>query len=253
MKKQLLLFFVACAMAANAATPGKDAGNRVPVLLELFTSEGCSSCPPSDLLLDKLDKTQPVPGAEIIVLSEHVDYWNGLGWRDPFSAPEFTARQRAYVKQFQIESTYTPQMVVDGQKEFVGGRAAEARDNIAQAAQHPKTPVGLTVVDHNAAKVNVTVAFDSKSGGADSIVYLALAESHVESQVGSGENSGRKLRHVAAVRTLAAAGTVKSGEAFSKQVSLNIPRGAGKNGLRVVAFVQERSSGKVIGITQLEL
>src|SRR5213594_3831029 len=117
--KMRILVFLTAALLMRAAERG-------PVLVELFTSEGCSSCPPADALLARLEKSQPVAEAEIIVLSEHVDYWNRLGWRDPFSSVEFTLRQQRYTEGFRRDGAYTPQMVVDGRVEFVGSDERQA-------------------------------------------------------------------------------------------------------------------------------
>ena len=252
MKWPIFSLSIVVLAAASPGPPRSDAGNRVPVLVELFTSEGCSSCPPADSLLANLEKAQPVAGATVIVLSEHVTYWDEGGWRDPFSSEELTSRQRSYARQFGIASVYTPQMVVDGQAQFVGSNGREAHRAIEKAARQAKTAVNVEAVDRSDAKVNVEVSFRSQ-GGSAATVYVALAEVRAESQVGNGENSGRRLQHVSVARALVLAGTVKAGETFSKQISLSIPAGAGKDGLRVVAFVQERSSGRVLGVTQLTL
>src|SRR3954463_5560674 len=131
----------AVALAGDAGTDSRAARVRVPVVVELFTSEGCSSCPPADALLARLDETQPVEGAEVIALAQHVDYWNQLGWSDPFSSHELSERQGEYARAFGRDGVYTPQMVVDGRAEFPGGNSGRAFDAIAEAAREQKAEV----------------------------------------------------------------------------------------------------------------
>src|SRR5260370_31679799 len=130
------LFFLTMVMAM-AESP------RTPVLVELFTSEGCSSCPPADLLLSHLQQSQPIPGVEVIALSEHVDYWNQLGWIDPFSSAGLTERQRQYASVLHGDGVYTPQMVVDGKTGFVGSDSQKPLRAIAAAAKAPRTGIDL--------------------------------------------------------------------------------------------------------------
>jgi hypothetical protein len=138
----LLVLYAAASILAGA----DKGGARVPVLLELFTSEGCSDCPPADRLLGELDQNQPVPGAELIVLSEHVDYWDRLGWRDPFSSPQYTARQQEYASKFSRDGVYTPQLVVDGRFGFVGSDGREAVSAIQKAIREPKIAIAIANV-----------------------------------------------------------------------------------------------------------
>ena len=153
--RTLLGMFILAA-ALRAAEP-------VPVLAELFTSEGCSSCPPADRLLQELDRVQPVAGARIIVLSEHVDYWNRIGWADPYSSPAYSARQEQYARRFHTNGPYTPQMVVDGAAEFVGSDAREAESAIRSALRQPKSPVRIVSSPGNS--TSVTLEVDPLLGG----------------------------------------------------------------------------------------
>src|SRR5215470_16941428 len=119
---------------------------RTPIVVELFTSEGCSSCPPADAFLAQLEARQPVVGAEVIAIEEHVDYWDQLGWRDPFSSADWTERQRKYAAVLGNGNIYTPQMVVNGSVEFVGSRERSGRSAIDQAAQQKTIPLTVTAV-----------------------------------------------------------------------------------------------------------
>src|ERR1700722_8770536 len=131
-------------LALALGVPLAIAADRpVPVIVELFTSEGCSSCPAADRLLSRLEQTQPVAGAQVVAIEEHVDYWNQLGWTDPFSSPQFRARQNDYAVAFKAKDIFTPQMVVNGQSVFVGSDMNRAYHEIGAAAQTATTLVDV--------------------------------------------------------------------------------------------------------------
>lgn len=245
-KTSLVLVILGCALATHAAEP-----MRTPVLLELFTSEGCSSCPPADRLLQTLDKTQPVAGADLIVLSEHVDYWDQLGWKDRFSSAEYTDRQKQYSNVFHIDSIYTPQLVVDGKKEVVGNDSAAARAAIQEALKSPKEELTLSTPVRDGDHLNVKV--DLPAGSGSGVLYVALAENFMQTEVKRGENAGRSLSHVGVLRKLIKVGTVKKDEAFSKEVQVPVGADMGAQGLRVVAFLQDSRNARVLAAAQQKL
>ncbi|MFP5261031.1 MAG: DUF1223 domain-containing protein [Blastocatellia bacterium] len=232
----------------------------VPVLVELFTSEGCSSCPPADELLARLERMQPVAGALVIALSEHVDYWNRLGWVDPYSSAEFSARQGEYATRLNSDS-YTPQMVVDGRAEFVGSDAGEASRAIAAALETPRATVTVTRAADapaRAAAIPLAVrveALPAISSNDQADVLLAVAESGLRSEVSRGENSGRSLTHTGVARRLSRIGSIDSRRAgsFEARPVVALEKAWKRENLRAVVFVQERASRRVLGAASLAL
>lgn len=225
-----------------------DSKTRQPVLVELFTSEGCSSCPPADRQLMFLETQQPVSGAEIITLAFHVDYWDRLGWKDAYSSAEFSERQNQYVQRMKLDSSYTPQMVVDGQTEFVGSNGARAADAIAKAANNPKAVVAINITDSNA-EIEITALPTHEAA----TVYLAVAEDGIATEVKSGENSGRKLPHISVVRRLDIVGQlVPSDPAFRVSVKPVTAAGWQKEKLKYIVFAQENVGGRVIAIGKVK-
>ena len=236
---------IAVALGAFLVLTGGTAQTmpHAPVLVELFTSEGCSSCPPADVLLEKLDAANDPENPQVIVLSEHVDYWNSIGWKDPYSSAAFSQRQNAYRQRFHLGSVYTPQMVVNGVAEFVGNDSREANRKIAAAgAQTATVPVRLFVVSPGIARVAIDKAPDGMTGGVADVM-VAVASNETSTQVLSGENGGRKLHHVAVVRTMKVMGEIRDGRFFSAEIDL----GKNSRDLRIVAWIQERGQGRVLG------
>ncbi len=225
---------------ASADTPSV----RQPVVLELFTSEGCSSCPPADAVLRRLAEDQPVPGAEVIALELHVDYWNQLGWVDPFSSAAFSARQRAYADVFGQRGVYTPELVVAGSKEVVGSNEAAARALVAAAAREPKATVRVEV---KGSKASITVAdLADDSEAAD--VWLAVTEADLVTAVPRGENAGARLVHGPVVRSLERVGGIEPrARALDTATTLTLKPEWRRDRLKLVAFVQKRRTLRILG------
>ena len=247
-----LAIFVLCGFCASPAVAQTAASERNPVVVELFTSEGCSSCPPADTLLQKLAEHQSLPGADVIALEEHVDYWNHDGWNDPYSSADWTQRQLNYGALFKTEA-YTPQMVVDGQSQFVGSSARDASSAIQKAASSPKTDVAITGTPDASGPQRFTVSVGKLVGdtpGDTAEVWMAVTEDGLRSSVNRGENAGHVLAHVATLRSLskigaaAASGTSPS---FTGAPPVKFDSHWNREKLSIVVFVQEKRSRKILG------
>src|SRR5260370_6042329 len=232
--------------ASAPAALSHDNTAQSPVLIELFTSEGCSSCPPADALLERLDRSQRVSGADLIVLSEHVDYWNDIGWKDPYSSHEYSERQSAYAAQFGLGSIYTPQMIVDGHFEFVGSDERRAKQAIESATKMMKTPVSLSSsrTDEKTAILHIETGPLPLSSTAESAdIFLAIADDSDESHVRGGENAGRTLMHVAVLRSLMRIGALDKSAGFSPGQQLDVSAKNPRN-VRGALIVQEADAGR---------
>ncbi len=249
MKRTISFFSLAACLAATVW--GDDAKTAaVPVLVELFTAEGCSSCPPADEWLLQLDKAQPLAGAQLIVLSEHVTYWDHDGWKDPYSSPLVTDRQADYARGFRIDSPYTPQVVINGTVNVKLSDSKQVRQTFEQAAKARTLPVtitGVTIDPANPAILHAHVEVDGSSAGHNADIYGAVALDHVESQVLRGENGGKHLSHVAVVQQLSKIGKMENGKTFSRDIDLKLKPGTDPKNTRLVIFVQEGGPGKVLG------
>lgn len=229
------------------------AGEHTPVVVELFTSEGCSSCPAADRLLQTLDRTQPFQNAELIVLSEHVDYWNE-SWKDPFSSAAFTERQRIYGEQFGLDSVYTPQVVIDGSAEGVGSNEPLLRSSIQRALLVSKVGISLSEVGVSGHQIHLHAHSDAVPGNKGRVnLYIALAAGEVRSEVKRGENANRALTHVAVVKTLVSAASLSPGSILNGDFNVPLPQTLDPHGLRVVAFLQVDKSHAIIGATRTSL
>jgi hypothetical protein len=226
---------------------------RVPVVLELFTSEGCSSCPPADALLAKLEQEQPISGTEIVALEEHVDYWDQQGWNDPFSSAQWTQRQQGYASGFVGHSVYTPELVVDGRSALVGSHGEDAYRAIVNAATQPRTEVSISLLksdkrDREHAKVQVGKLQGAQEGDVAE-VWLAITETALHNSVTGGENAGRDLHHAGVARWLHKAGVTERNAtpSFTGESDLKLESSWKRPNLRVIAFVQEKRSHHILG------
>jgi hypothetical protein len=240
-----------CSLSLNVAcqTPVAEKRDQQPAtgdnkgfaLVELYTSEGCSSCPPADQLMEKLQLENA--GKPVYVVAFHVDYWNQLGWKDKFSAAEFTARQRQYSDWMKLETIYTPQVVVNGVSEYVGSNERSIVKAI-DASLNRATDNALTLKGR-ADSGKVQVAYEVTGSTKNKALYLALVQKKASSHVMAGENEGRQLSHVQIVRELIPV------DITNKSTTINLPATLQQEGWELIGFVQNKGNGSITAAARM--
>jgi hypothetical protein len=234
---------------SNQTKNQTNSDKKAFVLLELYTSEGCPTCPPADANLAFLEKEQPFVQAEIITLALHVDYWNSLSWKDQYSSPMFSRRQQIYSLALKTGSNYTPQMIVDGQTQFVGTNMARAHKAILEAAKIQKATIEIAPATD---KYKIKIS-DIPAHGAATI-FLAITEDNLPSSFKNGENSGKRPEHISVVRELKSLGFLTAEQKnLELETILQIQTAWKKENLKLVVFVQDNASRKILGVGRIEI
>jgi hypothetical protein len=234
--------------AAKNAAKNLQSKSKTPVLVELFTSEGCPTCPPVEKNLALLEREQANPDAEIITLALHVDYWNRRGWTDKYASPLYSQRQTIYGNRFKTNGIYTPQMVIDGTKHLVGNKLGEVQKAISELARVQKANVRLAF---EAETLKVKISDIPKRDHAS--VYLAIAEDNLTTKVERGENRGRTLPHTSVVRQLIPLGKVlPQDNEFETETVLDFQPDWKREDLKFVVFLQENHSRRILGVNFLK-
>lgn len=201
--------------------------------------------------MSEFDRTQPIAGADLIVVSEHVDYWNNLGWVDQNSSQLFSERQNAYATRLHADGVYTPQLLVDGAYPIVGSDWRAAEHAIAVAAESQKIAISLSAKNlANQAEIHVSIDSPAKEGPAD--IYVVLAVDSVTRKVTAGENSGRQLAHTAVAFSFQKVGTLDNGP-FTHEIHAPLGSKGKGRAVRVIVFAQDKKTGRVIGVTQAKI
>lgn len=235
----LTSFFLLGATRKKIENPSATNGFAI---VELFTSEGCSSCPPADEAVIKLVKEYP---EKVYVLGFHVDYWNYIGWKDEFSKADYSERQRNYALKLGLTGVYTPQVVVNGTKEFIGSDLRLLQSEVQDQLKENGTS---TIKLDSIKRVNNTISVSYKVNAPGKIILnSALVQLHASTEVKRGENKGRRLNHINIVRDLKSVeiNSIKEGT-----VIFILPQGLTTNDVKLIVFLQEKKSGKIIAATE---
>jgi hypothetical protein len=233
--------------SSASSNPGSE---KQPVVVELFTSEGCSSCPPADSFLKQLSEEQPLDGIQVIALEEHVDYWNRLGWNDPFSSPDFSRRQEDYASIIPHSGVYTPQMILDGHAQLIAGRTKEVFDQIRSAAAQPKARLLLSPAsapNEHTRSFTLTLDPSSSTPSASRLdLWVAVTEKGLHTDVKGGENSGSTLYHAPVVRELRKFHSVSLPLKDPVTFTVDLHNNWNLSNLSVVAFLANPHSRQIL-------
>ena len=250
----LITWIVLRAERATSLDSVRAAGAQIsaahPVVLELFTSEGCSSCPPADALLKRLDEAGRIGDTDVIAIEEHVDYWDHQGWRDPFSSSEWTERQEQYSRALHHDGIYTPELVVNGQSDLVGNRESEVFRHISEAAKTSDVAVRIASINTSVKSAELTISLVTGSTDPRSAeLWLAVTERGLSSNVLRGENEGRNLAHAPVLRSLTRVKTqhADSSAPAEYKATIGIDKSWKRENLRFVAFLQDKKSLHILG------
>jgi hypothetical protein len=253
----ILIGFFAFGWQINQAPQAQNGETKNPVnsekkafvLLELYTSEGCPTCPPADANLALLEKEQPFADTEIVTLALHVDYWNSFKWKDEYSSPMFSRRQQLYTQALKIESNYTPQMFVDGRTEFVGNNMAKAQKAILDAAKSPKAKIEITPT---ADKFKISIS--DVPAHQIATIFLAVTEDNLASNRKYGVAAEKNAAHISVVRELKSIGMMPAEQSnLELETVLQMHPAWKRENLKLIVFVQENASRKILGVNRKSL
>lgn len=231
-------------------------GNAVngAIVVELFTSEGCSSCPPADALLQQIDNKRTGDGRRIIAISEHVTYWNHLGWSDPFSDDVYTERQDEYGRRFHLDSVYTPQMVIDGDEQIVGSDHTGLKRALERKRENSPLAIQIGATDRRGDGLSVGYSLTGSLPASGVDLVAVVADNEDRSNVARGENTGRVLRHVSVARLLNRFTT--NGAGADEMLQFHLPHSVNSSinqTRRLILFVQEKGQGRILAADEKPL
>lgn len=245
----ILLLGFACRAHLPVRAEEPQQQHPSPVVVELFTSQGCSSCPPADKLLAGLNEIANKHRLPVYCLSFHVDYWNSLGWKDPYSSKQFSQRQRRYANALKSNRVYTPQMIVNGEAEFVGSRGNDARQAIETSLARPSTRSLRIKASLSSDKSNAIVEYEVDEKQTGMLLNVALVQQNATNKIPRGENAGRELAHVQVVRVFKAMPL----EATSGSITIEVPTDLEAEAMSVVVYLQELQSLRIVTASKTNL